>query len=222
METVLFVGIAILVVLSIIVGTAAANKKRTESLQRIAEELNLTFSKESDTRLLTVMNRFKLFNRGRSRKMKNVMQADTEIARLSIFDYQYTTGGGNNSRTHRFSVVSMESDELKLPDFGIRPEGFFDRIGSMLGRQDIDFADDQAFSDAFVLSGSNEDEIRNFMTAELRKELLHHTDSCIESDQGVFIFYRKGRRKPEEIRELMDEGFGVYTAFRDACATEDK
>ncbi|MEM6469521.1 MAG: hypothetical protein AAF802_08105 [Planctomycetota bacterium] len=215
MEPTLFIVVFAVLIIGIIVFVALADKKRDEALRSIAEDLRLSFNKKTDDRLLSVMQRFKLFNRGRGRKMKNVMQADTEAARLSIFDYQYTTGGGKSSQTHRFTLVSMEADELQIPSFQLRPEGFFDRIGSMFGGQDIDFKDDQAFSDAFVLSGNNEQKIRDFMTSELRELLLRHKDCYVECDQGVFIFYRRGRRKPEQIRELMDEAFSVYTAFRD-------
>lgn len=208
-----FVGLIIAAVLY-------AEKKRTEALERVATDLSLSFSKKHDETLLATMQRFKLFNQGHSRKMKNVMQADAEIAKLSIFDYQYTTGGGQSSHVHVQTVVAMESEDLTLPNFRIRPEGFFDRVGSALGYQDIDFDDDKAFSDAYVLSGDDEEAIRAFLTPELRKMLVDHNKCCVESDHGVFIFYRGGRRKPEQIRELMDEGFGVYTAFREALAGE--
>ena len=199
----------------IIAAVMYAEKKRTEALEKVASDLSLSFSKNHDEGLLATMQRFSLFNQGHSRKMKNVMQADTEIARLSIFDYQYTTGGGQHSHTHTHTVVSMESDDLKLPNFRIRPEGFFDRVGSALGFQDIDFDDDKAFSDAYVLAGDDEEAIRAFLTPQLRKLLVEHKKCCVESDHGVFVFYR-GRRKPEQIRELMDEGFRVYTAFQEA------
>lgn len=206
----------IVVVGLIIAAVIHAEKKRTEALEKVATELSLSFNKKHDDRLLATMQRFKLFNQGHSRKMKNVMQADTEIARLSIFDYQYTTGGGQHSHTHTHTVITMESQGLVLPNFRVRPEGFFDRVGSALGFQDIDFDDDKAFSDAYVLSGDDENAIRAFLNPDLRQQLVEHQKCCVESDNGVFIFYRRGRIKPEKIRDLMDEGFGVYTAFREA------
>ncbi|MEO1527394.1 MAG: hypothetical protein AAFX06_18345 [Planctomycetota bacterium] len=210
--------LGVFVVVGVIITLVVRNEKqRTEALENVATELSLSFNKKHDDRLLVAMQRFKLFNQGHGRKMKNVMQADTEIARLSIFDYQYTTGGGQHSQTHTQTVVAMESNDLALPNFRLRPEGFFDRVGSALGFQDIDFEGDKAFSDAYVLAGDNEEAIRSFLTPELRKTIVEHEKCCIESDRGVFIFYRVGRIKPEKLRDLMNEGFGIYTAFREAC-----
>ena len=53
--------------------------------------------------------------------MKNVMTAETELTTLTIFDYQYTTGGGKKSQTHSQTLVAMESAALQLPQFSVCP-----------------------------------------------------------------------------------------------------
>ena len=116
-----------------------ANKKRRESMQQHAEEMGLTFVLEGDANLLSRLSAFKLFNQGRGRKMKNLIQGDSGEVSIAIFDYQYTTGSGKNSHTHNQSIVSLQSSQLVCPDFTMRPEGMFDKIGSALGFQDIDF-----------------------------------------------------------------------------------
>ena len=68
-------------------------KKRTAALQAIAEELGLHFSATQSEDLSARMQKFPLFNKGRGRKIRNVMSTETDLARLTIFDYQYTTGG---------------------------------------------------------------------------------------------------------------------------------
>jgi hypothetical protein len=75
--------------------------------------------------------------------MKNLMTADTDLAKLTIFDYNVTTGGGNSAHTHRHTLIAMESESLQIPQFSIRPEGFWDKIsakiGAKIGFQDINF-----------------------------------------------------------------------------------
>ena len=72
-------------------------KKRTAALEIVANELGLQFSPHKDECLLAKLQQFRLFNWGHSRRMKNVMTAETEHATMTIFDYQFTTGGGNHS-----------------------------------------------------------------------------------------------------------------------------
>ena len=206
-------GVAVLI--GVIIWTVHYfEKKRTAALSDAASEIGLEFSADKDEDLLERMQVFSLFNRGHSRKMKNVLKAETETAKLTIFDYLYTTGGGNSSQTHAQSVVAMESASLNMPNIKMRPEGFFDRIGSALGYQDIDFDSHAEFSKSFVLQGQDEGAVREFFDNELLDFFTGVKGICVESAPGVFIFFRGGgRRKPEQIRELMDEGFEVYNAL---------
>lgn len=188
-------------------------KKRTEALQAVATDIGLQFSPTKNDALLAKMNVFSLFNKGRSRKMKNVMTTETDIARLTIFDYQYTTGGGQHSHTHRHTVVSMESDALSLPTFALRPEGVFQKVGAAIGMQDIDFEGHPDFSNSFVVTGDDEQSVRRFFDAELLESLAQQQGICVESAPGVFIYHCGGRRKPEEVRELMNEAWTVHSLF---------
>ena len=214
-------GIAIAIVAGVAFILAVAfsivhhiEKKRTAALSAVASELGLEFSATKDDKLLERMQIFSLFNRGHSRKMKNVMKAETETANLTIFDYLYTTGGGNSSRTHAQTVVAMESEALNIPNIKLRPEGLFDGVGSALGFQDIDFESHAEFSKSFVLQGQDEGAVRAFFDTELLDFFTEKQGSYVESVPGVFIFFRGGgRRKPQQIREIMDEGFAAYTAL---------
>ncbi len=213
----LIVVLVFLAVTGLIVGIVLLSqhfdKKRTEALQAVAAELGMQFSGKADANLLSKLQVFTLFNQGHSRKMKNVMTAETEAVRLSLFDYRYTTGGGKNAHTHSLSVVAMEFATLHLPNFTIRPEGFLDAIGSALGLQDIDFVEDPTFSKAFVLKGSDEAGIRSFFNAELRNALTEHRGCHMESAANMFIFRQGGQKTPAQMRGLMEAGFKIYASF---------
>jgi hypothetical protein len=212
---IVMVGGVLALVGSIILLVKHAAKKRREALMALAAEMGLQFSAEQDEELLVSMNTFPLFNKGRSRSMRNVMTTETDVARLSIFDYQYTTGGGDSSRTHQQTVVAFESDTLELPVFSLRPEGFFQKIGAAIGMQDIDFEKHPEFSDSFVLTGNDEPTVRMFFDENIRNLFVQHNGSCIETAPGMFIYFNYGRRKPEQIRELMNQGYTIYSAFVD-------
>ena len=188
-------------------------QKRTEAMRAAASQLGMQFSADANPALSSKLQSFALFNRGHGRKMKNVMAAETEAVRLSLFDYQYTTSNGKNSHTHRFSLIAMEFASIQLPSFTLRPEGMLDAIGSVLGLQDIDFLDDPAFSRLFVLKGNHEPAIRDFFNVELRRALTELPGSHVESSTSTLIFYRGGRKRPDQMKKYMEEGFKLFSAI---------
>ena len=212
---IVMLGGSIALVGGIILLVRHAAKKRREALVAFATEMGLQFSAVQDEDLLGKMEMFSLFNRGRSRKMRNVMTTETDVARLSIFDYQYTTGGGESSRTYRQTVVALESEALVLPAFSLRPEGFLHKIGAAIGMQDIDFENHPEFSDSFVLTGGDEQAVRSFFDDNLLDHFVQQKGSCVEGASGMFIYFRSGQRKPGDIREFMNQGYMMYSAFID-------
>jgi len=189
-------------------------KKRANALQAIAAEIGLQFSATHHEDLSASMQKFPLFNKGRGRKIRNVMSTETDIARLTIFDYQYRTGGGDNSRTHRQTVVALESEALRLPSFSLRPESVFHKIGAAIGMQDIDFEEHADFSDNFVLTG-DEQLVRQFFDNGLLNEFAKRQGISVETAPGSFIYFRTRRCKPEQIREYMSQAYAIYSAFVD-------
>ena len=198
---------------AIILRTRYYERKRTEAMAAAAAEIRLKFSADQDDALVETLQVFALFTKGRSRKMRNLMIAETELATLTIFDYRFVTGGGEHSTTHHQTVILMQSDSLDLPRFRLKPEGFFDKVGAAIGFQDIDFDENPEFSKAFTLKGDDEPAIRTFFDREMLAEFVKHQGVAVESDRGLFIYYQTGRKKPEEIRQFMTDGYAIYSAF---------
>lgn len=190
-------------------------KKRTEKVSAVADQLGLTFSPGEDHALLSKLQIFELFNKGRARKMKNVMTAETDTTSLGIFEYQYTTGSGKNSHTHKFTIAAMETPSLQLPQFTTRPEGFLDRIGSAMGFQDIDFDEHPEFSDAFVLKGENETAIRSFFDTRMLDLFASNKGIHVDAHGSLLTYRKKGRQKPEAIADFMAEAYEFLNAFNE-------
>lgn len=195
-------------------------KKRTEKIATVAEELGLLFSAEQNSALLNKLQIFAMFNKGRGRKMKNVMTAETESTSLAIFEYQYTTGSGKNSKTHQFTMAAMETPTLQLPQFTTRPEGFLDRIGSAMGFQDIDFDEHPEFSHAFVLQGENESAIREFFDTRMLDLFARNKGVHVDAHGSMLTYRKKGRQKPESIPDFMAEAYEFLNAFNDPDAKQ--
>jgi hypothetical protein len=217
METVLIVGALGLgggLVLALVLWAMHAEKKRVAAMRDFATGLGLDFFESGHDELFTRLARFQLFNSGRSRTTKNVILGKTDITSIAIFDYRYTTGSGKNQSTHRQTVVAMESESLDLPSFTLRPENLFDRVGSALGFQDIDFDHHPQFSKSFVLKGPNEAAIREFFDAKILDFFADKPGICFEGAKDMFIYYRAGKTQAaNDLRKYLEEGYSTYQAF---------
>jgi hypothetical protein len=208
-------GIVVLVVGGIVYSMYAA-KKRREDMLAAAESMGLIFVPDGDSSLQSQLAHFKLFNQGRGKKMSNLIQGDSGEVKIAIFDYQYTTGSGKNSNTHHQSIVALQSADLVCPDFSMRPEGMFDKIGSALGFQDIDFESHPKFSSLFVLQSSSEKAIREYFTPALLEFFEARPGISVEAQNGTLFFYRTRQRvKPHQIKDNLAEAYEVFGVMTD-------
>ncbi|MEL7498046.1 MAG: hypothetical protein AAFN77_10575 [Planctomycetota bacterium] len=210
------IGVMIVGVGGIIYWSYLADKKRTEQLAENAEAMGLTFIPDGGDGLLHRFSGFQLFNRGRSRRIRNVITGDAGDVAIAIFDYRFTTGSGKHKTTHNQTIVSLSSSNFHAPDLYLRPEGFFDKIGSAIGFQDIDFESHPEFSRLFVLKGSNEMAIRQFMKPAVLELLETKQGICLEADGNTMFFYKnRTSAKPDQIKDLLAEAYEIYNCVTD-------
>ena len=208
----IFGGIFVFFILAIIFNIFAENK-RTGFFQQFADDLGLEFFGKEQPNELQSLESFDLFGRGRSRRMYNIMMGETDIARIAIFDYKYTTNSGKNSSDITNTVVSMQSDTLQIPNFSMRPEHLLDAVGSALGLQDIDFDDHPQFSKMFVLQGTREEAVREFFDREVLDFFADQKGISLEARAGEFIFYRR-KVKKSQLKSFMEQGYAAYSVFK--------
>jgi hypothetical protein len=65
-------------------------------------------------------------------------------------------------------VISFQSSLLSLPEFELRSENMFHKIGKAFGCQDINFESHPEFSKRYLLRGADEEAVRTFFTPEMR------------------------------------------------------
>ena len=188
------------------------DKKRTEAMTAWAQANGFVFEGPAP-QLLNELGHFKLFSQGRSRTAKNLMRGSKEVGAVRVCDYQYTTGSGKNSTTHHHTICIINTPNRVAPHFFVRRQNrFFDALGKMFGGQDINFDDDKAFSDAFVLqTEGQEQQLRGFMTPRLREGLLklQGKSPLIEVNGDVMVFHLGRRLKPEQIGELVADAVNL-------------
>lgn len=209
-------GAVIIMIIGGIAWAHFAEKKRKEALGVAADEFGLSFLPDGDGALESRLGSFSLFGQGRKRKLTNLIKGDTDEVEIALFDYQYTTGSGKHQHTHKQSVAALHSTELQCPHFTMRPEGMFDKIGSAIGFQDIDFDSHPEFSKMFVLKGE-EAQVRSFFVPSVLEFFEQHKGISVEARPGALIFYRSGKRvKPEQLKDLLSDAYQVFGAIADA------
>lgn len=208
------VPLAILAVVFIIYLVIQHEKKRREAFKALSMRLGFTYVSKTGLSELPSANAFHLFNIGHNRRIKNLMRRSADGVSTAIYDYQYTTGGGQNSHTSIQTVFQFESDRLRLPAFILKPENVFHKIGQSFGYQDMDFDSHPDFSKRYLLRGKDEDTIRRLFTPEVITHMMSMKGIVIESNGSVIISYRSGKRvKPDDLFLTYEKMRDIYTMF---------
>lgn len=214
-----FLPIIILVGVGVIVGvvlyfTYLAEKKRTELMQRAAEELGFEFFPKGDGPLLTELSLFNLFTQGHSRRLYNLMRGEANNLEVAIFDYTYVTGGGKSSHTWHQTILCFGMPDTNLPSFSLRPQTFWHKIGAWFGYQDIHFDTHPVFSDKYLLRGRDEAAIRALFRDEVLSFYEHSEGLSTEGYGHRLLHYRQAKRvDPQNIRSFLEEGFKALALF---------
>jgi hypothetical protein len=188
-------------------------KNRREALRQFA--MSAGFSYEKNFKPGPEFEGFKLFNRGHHRKAANLMSCTRGGVSYKIFDYRYTTGGGQHSHTYRQTVAFALLKQTNLPQFMLGPENFFHKIGEKFGFRDIDFDQFPGFSDHYLLRGENEEAIRELFKPRL---LEYFQDKKLKTTlegrgNGLILFKTAKRFKPGELNAFFNQCREIVTLF---------
>lgn len=185
-------------------------KRRRAALQVAADEMGFTFTEKDETKLGSMPRSFELFDRGRARKFRNILTGRIADINVVIFDYQYKVGSGKNSSTYRMTVAAFHVASLNVPQFEIRPENVFHKIGTKFGKQDINFAEHPEFSKKFLLRGEDEEAVRALFTPDTIETFMKDHKRCAETRDTWFLTYRQGKRvKPDDMHAFLEEGYDI-------------
>jgi len=214
MPIAIFIGTLIIVIGIVALFKAIerkTNETRRQAVETEASELGLEFSANGSDELQRQVAEFQLFQKGRKRQILNVVSGETDQFEIVIADFHYVTGHGEHQQKHKRTVAMINSSKLAIPEFALRPENLFHKIGSVFGMQDIDFESHREFSRAFLLRGPQEAAIRSFFDDSIIGMLEQHKTICIEAVPGKMIFYF-GDRKPEtgQLKKLFGEALEIY------------
>jgi hypothetical protein len=207
-----FLFIVIPIIILIIAYTIKQEAKRTEIIKNMADSLGFTFNPKPMAEDYPIAT-FQLFNIGHSKRFSNGMTQEKNGVKISIFEYFYTTGSGKNSTTYRQTVTLFSTPQLKLPQFMLKPEGLFHKIGEIFGAKDIDFEDSPAFSKKYLLKSDIENETRTTFSKEIRNFLSDKVNYIIEGN-GMNLLMHTGKRTDATlIPEVLQEQVSLFQLF---------
>ncbi len=192
--------------------------ERQEEMARLAPSLGMKYAPDDEIRVMRLLMDFKLFGRGRSKKIKHLLWRNEpeDDVKLRVFDYQYTVRSGNSSRTYVQTVFFIYSKELGLPQFYLKPENVLHKIGAWLGWDDIDFTSHEQFSNQYLLKGEDEELVRDTFSESVLHYFTFEKDWHVEGLNYFLILYRHGRRlPPKEIQRFYQKGREIYDILKE-------
>jgi len=212
---ILFIGIFIAIAILIGVLGHLAEKKRREAFQALAQRLGLTYVRR-DTAIAGRYAFLDKLRKGSSRYAFNVLTGTHEGYPVKVFDYHYETHSTNSkgqrqTHHHYFSFFLLEQSQV-FPELRIYPEGFFSKIGQMLGYADIDFESIE-FSKAFCVRSKDRKFAYDICHARMMEYLLDHRDLSLEIEDNCVALSFNKRLKPDQIPGRLEQLVAVVKLF---------
>ena len=184
-----------------------AERRRTHALRRVAKQLKLVFPPPGLDRFLQSLERFHLFSIGQNPIVSNVMAGQIDGTDVAVFDFTHIIGSGKSARTVCQTVIWLQRRGTKRTEFALRPESYWNTLGSWLGHGDINFESHPAFSGKYLLRGDDEPAIRELFSDEVLT-FFEQQDSgvSLEGSGNKLLYYRAGVRiEPNDLRSLLKE-----------------
>lgn len=201
---ILFVFVFLIIFVLVFVYQQRKERQRTQYMQAIANQLRWNFAETAPWNMIANLDNFTLFNHGHSKQVKNFMYGEANGVKAAMFDYIYVTGSGKNRTTHFQTVTYLEPANLRTPYFSLRPEGFFTKIMTAFGYQDIDFGQRPEFSKRYLLRGQDEMAIRQTFNDQLLSFFETYQGTSVDAGNNQLFVFRAGYRcQPQEAQNQL-------------------
>jgi hypothetical protein len=208
---------------------------RIRQLEKQAEALGFSFSKEGDARIYDQAHRFVLFSQGRTGKMRNLMQgqweapgdgAAGETVDIALFEYIFTTPYGRYTELWRQTVLRIHDEELDLPTFSITPEPIFNAMlenarepelrERLVGTAGLDFKEHPTFEEAMHVQGPDRTAIRPLFSDAVIALYEEAEVLCTEGSGPYLLIYRYDNLiAPKEIPAFVAQARTAYEHIRE-------
>ncbi len=200
-----FIGISTIIFILLVWFSLAQEKKRSEHLRRTAMLLGFSFRPADKKLQLGPFTSLPLFQRGRRRRFRNILEAGSGDARTLIFDYSFHVSSGKRGRTHVQTAACFPFQKGDAA-FQLSPETIIDRVKSTFGYHDINFESQPEFSRNYNLSGSDEAAVSGLFKDTVLYYFREKEGWTLECGGGWLAVYKKDERtRLEEYRFFVED-----------------
>ncbi len=178
-----------------------AERQRTSDLAALARRLGFRFSPRRDESHENRYHHFEVFRQGHSRCAFNTLSGSLAVGQrampilLGDYEYKVTTSNGKTTQTttYHFSFAIAHLPYVGVPDVLIRPEGFFDKIKSAIGFDDIDF-ESAEFSKCFFVKSADKRFAYDLIDPRMMEFLLATRPPGLDMERGRILLTDGSRR----------------------------
>jgi len=147
------------------------------------------------------------FDEGDDRKAENVLQGDFRGRPMVAFDYSYETHstdskGRRQTTTHRYAFCALAVG-AHLPRFELVPESVFGRLGTVLGRQDIEL-ESEDFNRRYRVRCDTPKFAYDVLSPRTMQALLSRTALHLRLAGADALCWEDGRHSPVQLLERLD------------------
>lgn len=182
---------------------------RQVRLQNLANENDYQYARKVDWNT-SYLKKFHFFEIRPIERKSNCLRGSFQDLEVSweISDVTFSDGAAFSAETFYTTVMVLKLNK-KMPVFAMEKEGLFekifDRVIALTGHKDIDFEMYPNFSKKFLITGTNEAEIRSFFTKELihffENKQIYHLES---NGEALLIFDKIKLARTDETIALIN------------------
>lgn len=210
---VLVLGVSAAIAVSLLVYGRVVDRRRTRAYAEFCLPRGYRFEHDRPGHEARCAASFPVFTEGRRRRWGYTITGHRGDTPFTAFEYRWTTGSGDSSRTHTIAAVQWPI-ERQLPTFMLTPEDLRAKLAVLFGGQDVDFADSPEFSRRYRLQGTDEDAIRALFTPGLRLALMQHPKQHVAGGWNDLFWWRTGGLPaPDAFDEFLMEADRVRRMF---------
>lgn len=206
------------------------NKKRSDTLAKIAQNMGFSYEEKAaaDASFANILSKIngntapdsaiknflpdsEILRSGWSRSVENLISGKIGGREWKAFDYGYTTGSGRSSHKH-CQTLFVSKLRGTATSFILGPEGFFDKIGDVVLKQDIDFENYPEFSKRYRLKGQDKSAVKGLFGPELIKLIEKFEKKiALQTDGKQIAFFIPGEKtRPEDWPKRIEDASKIF------------
>jgi len=198
--------LVVLLVAALAIFSYLQSRKRREALAAWAGQLGLAFAPDKVGDLDERYPAFTCLREGSNRYAYNVVSGNRHERQVLAFDYHYettsTNSKGETETSHYYFSAVIVGSAVPLKPLLIRPEGFFDKVKSFFGFEDINF-ESAEFSRKFFVQAPDRKWAYDVLHPRAIEFLLASPVFSLAFDARSVIAWRGATFKPEEFMQAL-------------------